>query len=60
MTDLEALAQFARTKAGDPHTPPLDRELWEQIADELDEWLHRDDPADVAGLFEATARDAEL
>jgi len=49
---LSVLAQYARLKADDDTEPPPDRRLWEQIAGEVDAYLHPDEAMTEAGLFE--------
>jgi hypothetical protein len=37
--ELTTLARHARTMATRPETPPAERRLWRQIADEIDTYL---------------------
>ena len=54
MTDLENLAYWCRVKADDKAEPPAERQLWSQIAGEIDGYLGIHD-ATEPGLFEATS-----
>jgi hypothetical protein len=40
MTELDSALTYARNMAADPNIPGGERDLWTQIADEIDTYLH--------------------
>jgi hypothetical protein len=60
VSDLTNLASFCRIKAANDHEPPGERELWTQMADEIDGYLFPDEVEAEAGLFDHEATQVQV